>query len=63
MNMTDPSTEYKERLLVALRAARKHKNPYLERSILAALEGRQLTAREAMGPLHPEIDEVLFPKH
>ena len=59
--MIDPSEDYKQRLLAALAAARKAKNPFLERSILAALEGRQLSAREAMGPLHPEIDEVLFP--
>ena len=56
------STERRERLQAALQAARKAGNPYMERSIIAALTGRSLTAREAMGPLHPEIEEVLFPE-
>ena len=56
-----PDPEYKERLLNALRAAEKAGNPYLKRSILAALEGHSLTAREAMGCLHPEVEEIIFP--
>ena len=53
--------EYKERLQAALVAVRKAGNPYLERSILAALEGRNLSVRECFGDLHPEVDETLFP--
>lgn len=53
--------DYKERLLVALAAVRKAGNPYLERSLLAALEGQALSVRECFGDLHPEVEEMLFP--
>ena len=53
--------EYKERLQAALVAVRKAGNPYLERSLLAALEGQALSVRECFGDLHPEVDETLFP--
>ena len=55
------SAERRARYQAALKAARKAGNPYLERSILAALEGQPLSVREAMGPLHPEVEEIIFP--
>ena len=54
-----PTPEYRERLLEALRAARKAGNPVLEQSILCALEGRDFDMLSCLPKLHPEIEEVL----
>ena len=55
--MTLPTPEYREKLLAALRAARKAKNPYLVKSINAALEGRDYDALTDLPSIHPEVDD------
>jgi hypothetical protein len=52
--MTMPTPEHRERLLEALRAA---KNPYLVRSITAALEGREYDPIADLPSIHPEVDD------
>ena len=52
-----PTPEHRERLMAALRAARKAKNPYLVQSINAALEGREWSLQDALPSIHPEVDE------
>ena len=55
--LTFPTPEHRERLLAALRAARKAKNPYLVKSINAALEGRDYDPISDLPSIHPEMDE------
>lgn len=55
-----PIGDHRDRLLVALAAVRKARNPVMEKSILAALGGVEFDIREALPPLHPEIDELIF---
>ena len=52
--MTD---DRKERLLRALEAARKAKNPVLVRSIQAALKDEVVDPFEGMS-IHPEVDHL-----
>ena len=56
--LTLPTPEHREKLLEALRAARKAKNPYLVKSINAALEGRDYDPIRDLPPLHPEVDDL-----
>ena len=58
---SSPSAEHRERLLEALSAVRKCGNKTLEASLLAALEGREMSLREVMPRMHPEIEETIFP--
>ena len=53
----------RDALLAALEAACRAGNPALQESILCALEGREFRLEDALPPLHPEIAEVIFPKH
>ena len=55
--MTMPTPEHRERLLEALRAARKAKNPYLGKSITAALEDREYDPIADLPSIHPEVDD------
>ena len=55
--LTLPTPEHRERLLAALRAARKAKNPYLVKSINAALEGRDYDPLTDLPSIHPEVDD------
>ena len=55
--LTLPTPEHRERLLAALRAARKAKNPYLVKSINCALEGRDYDPFSDLPSIHPEVDE------
>ena len=57
---TVPTGDHRDRLLVALAAVRKAGNPLMEKSILAALGGVEFDIRNALPPLHPEIDELVF---
>ena len=56
--LTLPTPEHREKLLAALRAARKAKNPYLVKSINAALEGRDYDPLTDLPSIHPEVDDV-----
>ena len=58
--LTLPSPEHREKLLAALRAARKAKNPYLVKSINAALEGRDYDPLTDLPSIHPEVDDMWF---
>ena len=55
--LTLPTPEHRERLLAALRAARKAKNPYLVKSINCALEGRDYDPLSDLPSIHPEVDD------
>ena len=55
--LTLPNPEHRERLLAALRAARKAKNPYLVKSINCALEGRDYDPFTDLPSIHPEVDD------
>ena len=55
--LTLPTPEHRERLLAALRAARKAKNPYLVKSINCALEGRDYDPFSDLPSIHPEVDD------
>ena len=55
--LTLPTPEHREKLLAALRAARKAKNPYLVKSINCALEGRDYDPFSDLPSIHPEVDD------
>ena len=56
--LTLPTPEHRTKLLAALRAARKAKNPYLVKSINAALEGRDYDPLNDLPSIHPELDDL-----
>ena len=57
-----PKGEHRARLLDALKAAMDAGNPVMEASIRACLNGTDFNMRDYLPPMHPEIEEVVFPK-